>query len=321
MSYRFLAGEPESSELRRCAGEQLDRAISELSKGVKSDPVRAVHDARKALKRERSLLRLGRGSLGSSDRRTINVALRDAGRRLSGARDAEVMIQAVDDLAEQCAGQLPKKTFDAIRAHLDGQARDARVSLMDSSLTGEVLEELNALRLGVDHWRLRSSGWAAIGEGLQRSYARGRKAYRRAEAEPSVENLHEWRKRAKDLWYQLRLLKDISPGTMRGQAKEAHRLSDLLGDDHDLAVLRQSLLTSGAAIPVDLDSVIALLDHRRAQLQAEASIVGARLYAETPKAFTERLRRYWKAWRSEPQLDEARQPIHLPGRTPVNAAS
>jgi hypothetical protein len=44
--------------LRRSAREQLENAISELTDGVKVDTVTAVHDARKALKKERSLLRL-----------------------------------------------------------------------------------------------------------------------------------------------------------------------------------------------------------------------------------------------------------------------
>jgi hypothetical protein len=57
MSYRFGADEPVRAAILRCASEQLDRAVSELSEGINDDPVRAVHDARKAIKKERSLLR------------------------------------------------------------------------------------------------------------------------------------------------------------------------------------------------------------------------------------------------------------------------
>lgn len=36
-----------------------------------------------------------------------------------------------------------------------------------------------------------------------------------AQAKPSVENLHEWRKRVKDLWYQVRLLTPLWPGMLK----------------------------------------------------------------------------------------------------------
>lgn len=308
MPYQLGNGETAEAVLRRCAREQLDRAITELTDGVKSDPVTAVHNARKALKKERSLLRLGRGALRPSERRATNAALRDAGRRLSAARDAEVMIEAVGDLSERYAGQLPKPTFDAIRTHLDERATASRESL---SATGEVAEQLKSLHSQVESWRVRRDGWPAIADGLERSYTRGRRAYHRAQRKPTTENLHEWRKRAKDLWYHARLLEPVSPGTMHGYAREAHQLSDLLGDDHDLALLNESLRADGASVPADLDSVLSLIDHRRAQLQAEAMGVGARLYAEKPKAFTRRVGAYWKVWHSRSPDAE---PVQLRGR-------
>ena len=164
---------------------------------------------------------------------------------------------------------------------------------------------MKATRGRIDEWPLRQSGWKALEPGLLRSYVRGRKALATAHREPTVENLHEWRKRVKDLWYHLRLLTPLAPGIVGGQAEEAHRLSDLLGDDHDLAVLRAALETGAGALAVDLDAVNGLIDHRREQLQAEALHVGARLYAESPSAFGRRLHRYWKTWRAaarEPAL-------------------
>jgi CHAD domain-containing protein len=263
------------------------------------------------------LLRLARGTLRSSNRRAINATLRDCGRRLSDARDAEVMIQTVDDLAEHYAGQLPKPTFDAVRAQLEAQAADARTSL---SATGEVARELKSLRSEVKDWRLRRTGWAAFGDGLKRTYKRGRRAYRRAQRKPTAENFHAWRKRAKDLWYHVRVLEPVSPRTMHGYAKEAHQLSDLLGDEHDLAVLRARLVSGDAAVATDVESVITLIDHRRDQLQAEALLVGARLYAEKPKAFRRRIRAYWDVWRSDLQPRDADQPVELPGRVAAGTA-
>jgi CHAD domain-containing protein len=295
MAYRFGVDEPVRAAVVRCASEQLDRAVSDLSDGINDDPVRAVHDARKAIKKERSLLRLVRGTMPSEDRRSENAALREAARELSGTRDADVMIDTLNDLADHFAGQLPAKTFDAIREQL-GPRSGQRPG---SALEARAVQELGALRVRVDDWKFRRGGWKAIESGLLRSYTRGRKAFARARApHRSTEDLHAWRKRVKDLWYHERLLGSICGPGVRGQAKDAHHLADLLGDDHDLAVLRQELASQTLPAPVDLSAVEELIDHRHRELQNEAMALGERVYADSPKAFKRRMRRSWNAGRA-----------------------
>ncbi len=297
MPYRFRADETVQDGVRRCAREQLDDAVEELTTGVHGDSVEAVHAARKDLKKARSLLRLTRAAIDRDQRRRENKALRDAGRALSASRDAEVMLQALDDLADRFAGQVAQTTFEPIRRHLEAERDTARQRMFASGLPGQTAEELKSVRARIEDWPIRRGGWKALEPGLLRSYKRGAKALAVARREPTVEALHEWRKRSKDLWYHLRMLKPLSPGIVGGQAKEAHALSDLLGDDHDLAVLRGTLESGGARVAVDLDAVIELIDRRREQLQAEAFLLGERLYAESPKAFGRRLHSYWKVWR------------------------
>jgi CHAD domain-containing protein len=308
MPYRFDTQEDSRQGIRRCAREQLDRAIDELTDQVGDDPVEAVHAARKALKKERSLLRLCRGTLDPAERRRENEAVREAGRRLSGPRDAEVMIQALDDLADRFAGQAPKRTFNAIRRQLQAEQDPARARLLESGLTAEVADQLRAVRSRSEEWRITREGWPAVKSGLDRSYRRGRDALDRVRSQPTVENLHDWRKRTKDLWYHLRLLAPAAPAIVGGQAKAAHRLSDLLGDDHDLAVLRERLETVADELAVDLDPVLGLIGHRREQLQEQAVLAGERLYAEKPKAFRRRLHRYWQAGRAEARTAGAARP-------------
>jgi CHAD domain-containing protein len=303
MAYKLQTDEEVQDGLRRCAREQLDRAERQLTEQVSADPVEAVHDARKALKQERSLLRLARGTINPGERRRENAALRQAARKLSASRDAEVMLEALGDLSDRFAGQVPQIALDAIGHRLEAERDPARQRLLESGLTGAVADELRAVRTRIDDWPLRRGGWKALEPGLDRGYRRGRHAFERARKKPTVENLHDWRKRAKDLWYQLRLLKPVSPAIIGGHADEAHALADLLGDDHDLAILRETLLGGGGEVPVDVDAVVELIDHRRAQLQANAMQVGQRLYAERPKAFRRRMQRYWKVTR------DGREPV------------
>jgi CHAD domain-containing protein len=297
MAYELQAVETVQDGLRRCAREQLDRAIDELTSQVEDNPIEAVHDARKALKKTRSLLRLSHATIDRRDRRRANAALREAGQSLSPVRDAEVKVQAVDELSRRYAGRLPQSTFDAVRRHLGADRDTARQRLLSSGLANHVADELRAVRRRIDDMPMRDGGWQALAPGLLRSYRRGRDAMQVAAKEPTVENLHEWRKRTKDVWYHLRMLKPMAPGIVGGHAEEAEELSDLLGEDHDLAVLRETLERGSSELAIDLDAVFELIDHRRGQLQADALVVGQRLYAEPCKAFHRRLHDYWKAWR------------------------
>ncbi|MCW2993878.1 MAG: domain containing protein, partial [Conexibacter sp.] len=120
--------------------------------------------------------------------------------------------------------------------------------------------------------------------GSVRAYAHGVDALAVARRDMTPENLHEWRKRAKDLWYQQRLLRDAWPEVLKAQADAADRLAKLLGDDHDLAEL-------AAQLP-DEDVPLAAIAEARSAIQADAWRLGRRLYAEKPKAFGRRLGRY-----------------------------
>jgi CHAD domain-containing protein len=301
MPYKLENSETFTDGVRRCGREQLETAIHELTQAATEDPVEAVHEARKALKKERSLLRLARGALDAEQRRGENAAIRDVARRLGSARDSDVMIEALDDLAQRFAGQVPNASFSAIRRFLIVQRNLERRRLVGSQVIDGAVADLDSVCRRIDDWDLHDSGWSTVNDGLLRSYRRGRKAFNTAQADPSSESLHDWRKRAKDIWYHLRILRPIAVDSVGGQADEAHRLADLLGDDHDLALLATTVAGDASEIKADVNPVIALIEHRRDQLQTEAFFLGERLFAERPNAFRRRMRVYWSAWRAEIQ--------------------
>jgi CHAD domain-containing protein len=316
--YRFESDETLSEAFLRTAREQLEAAESALTRDFDSDPIGAVHTARKAIKKERALLRLMRDGVDPTERRRQNTALRNAARRLSGARDAEVMVATLDDLSDRYAGQVPSSAFEAVRSRLEARASGPGVD--DAAGAARAASELAASRTRILRWKLQHSGWAALDGGLSRSYVRGRKAFARARRDPGVENLHAWRKRAKDLWYQLRLLAPVCGEAVRGEARDLHVLCDVLGDDHDLAVLRQTLLQIGGEVATDLEAVLGLLDHRREELQTWAMPLGERIYAERPKAFRRRVHARWRAGRRQMRQARRRPPAGVSDTTGAAAA-
>lgn len=147
----------------------------------------------------------------------------------------------------------------------------------------------------ISTWPLEEDSWELVEAGLQRSYRRGHRAMKRTRSDPLAENVHEWRKRIKDLWYQLRILRNAWPPVISETAEQAHELADLLGDHHDLAVLADDLTTR--EIASDRNAARDLIDRRQSELLECAFAVGERLFAEKPKAFESRFEAYWLAWR------------------------
>jgi hypothetical protein len=87
-------------------------------------------------------------------------------------------------------------------------------------------------------------------------------------------------------------LRDAWKTPLKAAADESHRLADLLGDDHDLAVLADRLAVSPPSTGVDMETVATLIGERRAELRDQALLLGRRVYAEKPKAYGRRLARY-----------------------------
>jgi CHAD domain-containing protein len=128
---------------------------------------------------------------------------------------------------------------------------------------------------------------------------------RRAYSRPSAERFHEWRKSVKYNRYHAQLLCGIWEPVMQPVCDQLKRLSDLLGQEHDLAVMRTVLCDPANAFaqPAEVEQLLALLDRRRDRLRARAHPTAKRLYAEKSSRYVKRVRVIWEAWQSEQKLD------------------
>jgi CHAD domain-containing protein len=297
-AYRLLPGEPTGSGIRRILASQVDDAIAQLRGEAGAEPAEAIHEARKDVKKIRSALRLVRDEIGDEPWRRENEHYRDVARKLSSFRDAEVLVEALDGLGERF-GPTARERSDALRKGLDEENRSAHDDGSVERAMAGAAAELAAGRSRIDGLSLDRDGWEVIAPGLHRSYRRGRKRLRTVEEQASVTNLHELRKRVKDLWYQVRLISGADREMLQSLADHAHDLSDHLGDDHDLALLREEVQRrrDSFASAADQRHLLQEIDQRRGELQFAAISLGERIYAEKPKRFVRRLGRRWEAWR------------------------
>jgi CHAD domain-containing protein len=288
-AYRLRRGEDTADGVRRVARGQLDRAGDRLDAGTsaRGDLDAAVHDTRKAFKRLRALVRVSRDALGDEAYRRENTIFRDAGRRLSGTRDAAVLVETLDGLAARYRDELDDGAFAGLRGALASEAEAASSALADDrAAVNAVQGTLEAARRRVGGWPLPDDGSVAMLEpGFERIYRRGRRALKAARKHPDTETFHELRKRAKDLWHAAQVLRPAAAKTMKELGRRAHALSDAAGDDHDLAVLRAAARERHAALaPGELALLERLIARRRRRLQRRALAHGRRLYASKPAA-------------------------------------
>lgn len=301
MAYRFEPQESITNGIKRIADEQIESAIYKLTRSIKANRAKAIHSARKHFKKLRGLVRLIRDDVGQKAYKQENVTFRDAGRALSNLRDAEVRIETLDDLIDHYRESLDVGQFDGIREALVN-AYDA-----ERKVEGPSKQEIAAIvaDLKEAQTRIQTSSilddWQALEGGLHRVYQRGYKGFFRVCEQPTPEHFHNWRKRVKYLWYHLRILSPIWPKTLKTMQKQAKQLSDLLGDDHDLVVLRSFIIENPERFEDDdhLQVLLALIQQRQLELQTSARFLGQRLYAEKPKAFRKRMAVYWQTWRCE----------------------
>lgn len=276
--------------VERVVEREVEKAMESLDR-PRPLPDEPVHEARKRLKRARAGLRLMREALGIRDYRRENRALRDAARPLSEARDAKVLVETLDAL--ELDGAVDARRF---RRALVTQRQEAKRKVQSPRRIAAVLADLRSAHKRVGRVRARRHGWSALGPGLRRTYRAGRKAFLVARIDPSPSHLHEWRKQTKYWWHIVQMLEPIWPQELRQMARRAHRLSDQLGEDHDLVVLRQSASRSTDA--ATRHATLERIERRRNVLQKRAMTLGAIVYKERPRTLERRLHRRWRAWRA-----------------------
>src|SRR4051794_3134889 len=300
MSYALEPQEPFGPGLRRILIEQAEGAAGVLEDVAGPDWDEAVHEARKSVKQCRAVIRLARPSIGPLYG-AANRDLRDIGRSLSDARDAGVLAGTVADLANAFPEHADDPSFERVRRVLEERNRLVTEHARADGVHEQAAKRLRRVAAQVARGPWDAGGWDFVEGGLRREYRRGRSVFAEARSEPAGENVHAWRKRAKDHWYHLRLLREAWTPVLKQTAKVAHGLSDLLGDEHDLVVLVETLRAGDRDLgdPARAELLFTLAGHRRADLLGAAVPMGRRLYAEKPGRFADRMRRYWKAARAE----------------------
>lgn len=285
MPFALRANESPANGVRRIARHELGLAARTL-RGTAREAVR-IHTARKHLKKLRALLRLVRERIGKDFFRAHNRRLRDLGRQLAPLRDAEV--------ARLTLGQLRRgaQTVSARRAlsHLRRRVgTELAVDHRRSSLR-QVAAELAKIKRCVDRWPLAGLGWSDLARVAGGTYRRARVEREHFRLRRDLASLHEWRKRSKDLWYQLLLLRPLARTPARALARRLDTLTETQGLMHDVQLVLDATLRHGRELTVwEREAVRELAGDRLAEFTGLALAQGRRVFRHTPKAFAAEFR-------------------------------
>jgi CHAD domain-containing protein len=287
LQYCFEKDETLPEATRRILSEQLSRAVEILSTPG-SSLEEAVHEARRCIKRTRSVLRLVKFAIPNAYTRE-NQRLRTVGHSLSELRDAHALIQTLDELEEHRKGNTePTQQRTFAKAHEFLQGREKRIAkAMEKGGMENAVAQLRRASNRVAKLRYDQVDPQGISKSLRKSVNRGRKAFAAVDDDPAPEKFHEWRKRAKDLRFQLSLLANLRPD-LQQYAKSAKDLEQLLGDDHNLAVL-EAVLKETHILRGQLDPIQTEVGHRQNTLRDKAKKIGSDLYGEKRKVWKHRL--------------------------------
>src|SRR3954469_16260868 len=272
------------------ARDTLSEARAALDDKERPDAV-AVHDLRKAMKRWRALLRLLEPFLGD-DARRLRTEARDLARDLSGARDAQSAIEALNDLAGN-GSDLSPRTVASIRGRLDTIRLSAEAATINEDVRVRLRTALDGAGATVAAWALEKLTFAELARELARTYQRLREDSPKDWSKAEPDALHDLRSIVGAHRYQMELVEPLWPKFGKLWVAEAQRLRDWLGAFQDLSVLRGFTVPHGALAPWRSRLTPLILARQRRHAKA-AQRLANQLLAEKPKAFRRRLEALWE---------------------------
>ena len=203
----------------------------------------AVHQARKALRRARAVLGLVAAALPKGEHGAIKAALQEARRQLSTVRDHAV--------APETLAQLTLDDDDRVTArHVLANAAEAvpapaEVKQLLAETAARAAAQAEALQAALPH----EIGWSTVAAGLHATYREARRASE-ATKRPKA-GFHTWRRRSKELVYQLELIAHHAGPRVAAIHSELAGVTDALGTAVDLIMVREFVATYAQGIAPD----------------------------------------------------------------------
>jgi len=288
MGFRLKLREPLPDGLKRVFQEQIESALRLCRHPAKERGV-TVHEVRKHLKKVRAAMRLAIGEVGKNRHAREDRCVRKIGRLVSDLRDAQVRLQTLVHLQERAAKRSGENSFPHTEELLSLERESFSAAF--AGWQKQAVPQLERAEARLMEWPFEGLTWKQICGAVGKIYKRGQRGLAKTIKDPVPENFHAWRKRVKDIWYQLRILQPLNRVVLEEMAHDAEVLGELLGLEHDLHFLLARLeRESGDETLLDeLALLRKVISRHGKRLRTNALELGRRFYAEPAKAFAKRI--------------------------------
>ena len=257
-------------------------AAKEAAASVDRSAETAVHDARKALRRGRAVLAMIATALPKSERRDVRSALQDARRSLSMVRDHTVAPTTLGGL------ELGDDDRDTAKRVLDSAAEALPPTSEIKQLLAEAATRAAAQGEALVAALPPSVDESILFDAIAATYEDARKARRKAKSSKSW--FHTWRRRTKELVYQLEFVAKHAGARASAIHEEIGAVSDTLGNAVDMIMSRDFVQTHGQGIGEDaIDHLRKTIDNRLDDAMKSARKDARDAFAMKPKKFAKRL--------------------------------
>jgi CHAD domain-containing protein len=288
MGFRLKLRERLPDGLNRVFREQIQSAL-ELCQHPAKERGFTVHEVRKHLKKLRAAMRLAMGEVGKNRHAREDRCVRKIGRLVSDLRDAQVRLQTLIQLRDETAKNSGENHFARIEELLSLERESFSAAF--AGWQKQAIPQLERVEERLLKWPLEGLTWKQICGAVGKIYKRGQRGLAKTIKKPEPENFHAWRKRVKDLWYQLRILQPLNRVVLDEMAHDADVLGELLGREHDFDFLlaRLDKESGDDALCGELMQLHKVIRKRGKRLRRNALELGRRFYAEPAKAFAKRI--------------------------------
>jgi CHAD domain-containing protein len=269
--------------LRNYAAAELDRALAYLAwRGGRLHD--GVHQARKSLRRVRSVLALGMPALGPGAE-LLGREIGRLNRRLSKLRDAQALVEVLDRLIGKTEeAELAPVLRRARRLAAKDRAERARKVVADDPNLARRRALLMTLRAAFPSLAWSAPTEADVRDAWAHSRLRVEEAGARALASGEDSDWHRWRRRVRRISQQHLALGDMLPDLTQTR-RHYKSLAGSLGEAQDYALLREHCGKRSRFSDPDRRNLRELADRGTERMRArvaESAVVQPSAATQTP---------------------------------------
>ncbi len=273
--------------------EQLAELAADMSRhlgeGLEASSVLTpehIHKLRTTVKRLRARWHLFRSGVGKMAAKEADRNLRDASKDFSTARDAQVQLDLLQDLAQNRSGK--GKPNQAVLRLREALAKELSLSALATEM------EPNQRARLIHRFRDDASRWSqakdvapgTLVDGMTRVFKRAQNLAHAAYQKDTPEAFHEWRKWCKYLYYQIEALAEVQPSWKKENMLLWKELGSVLGRRHDLSITQEILARKDPPWKArDQDIAIKRTKNLDTKLAKRCRVLYGMLFGESPKKF------------------------------------